>query len=251
MFEDLKAVYKKGFKNTIGTIKKVPLSIFLVLFYFILLGIFESLTSFFGNGMLVGLLIPVGYSLILSSYFEMLSDVITFGRIILRSFKNSFMRQFESIYSVFFFLFIINYVLRISFTNSDFILVINIFLSILFSSISESIYLEGYTGISCFKDSVNFIKENYLQWLIPFITIKFLIGYFFYGQFDLIFRENPMFSHFVSPLNVAYFLVNDFTKGLKLILFLIILGFFAIFRGHLYKILHGSSIRKRKFEGLL
>ncbi|MDU5323997.1 MAG: hypothetical protein E6149_04935, partial [Peptoniphilus harei] len=104
-FEDLQLVYKKASKDTLLKIKKAPQFLIFPFIY----GIIYTLGFFFiGNllgiflGGLMGFVTPLLTSLILSSYFSVLSDLIYYNRISFRNFSKTFMEYFASIYSVFF-----------------------------------------------------------------------------------------------------------------------------------------------------
>lgn len=92
-FEDLKLVYSKASKDTLTKIKSSPLILIVPFLY----GIIYSLAMIvFGNilgmvsGVFMGFLMPVITSLILSSYFSILSDLIYYNRISFRNFKDTF-----------------------------------------------------------------------------------------------------------------------------------------------------------------
>ena len=62
-------------------------------------------------GGLMGFVTPLLTSLILSSYFSVLSDLIYYNRISFRNFSKTFMAYFASIYSVYFILMIISFLM--------------------------------------------------------------------------------------------------------------------------------------------
>lgn len=254
-FEDLQLVYKKAGKDTLLKIKKAP--IFLV-FPFIY-GIIYTLGFFFiGNflgmvlGGLMGFVAPLLTSLILSSYFSVLSDLIYYNRISFRNFSKTFMEYFASIYSVFFILMIISFLMPALGGVIGATTLVGAVITLALNPIAESIYIKGEYYTSAYIHSLEFMKENFLLWTIPFLIylgILHLLGF----DFTFMITTNSIVD---IPLGQTIMTGLSYLNPLdpyniKILLASIITGAYAVFRGNLYRILVGSTRRKRAYMGEL
>lgn len=118
--------------------------------------------------------------------------------------------------------------------------------------IAESIYIRGEYYTSAYIHSLEFMKENFLLWTIPFLIylgILHLLGFDFAFMItansivDLPLGQTVMTGlSYLNPLD---------PQNIKILLASIITGVYAIFRGNLYRILVGSTRRKRAYMGEL
>ena len=254
-FEDLQLVYKKAGQDTILKIKKAPQFLIFPFIYGIL---YTFAVTIIGTvvgaslGMFAGFIIPIVTSLILSSYFSVLSDLIYYNRISFRNFSKTFMAYFASIYSVYFILMIISFLVpAISFVNGAYLL-LPALITLALNPIAESIYIRGEYYTSAYTHSLEFMKENFLLWTIPFLIylgILHLLGFNFAMMIssnsivDIPLGENIMTGlSYLNPLN---------PYNIKVLIASIITAVYAIFRGNLYRILVGSTRRKRAYMGEL
>ena len=254
-FEDLQLVYKKAFSDTLLKIKKAPQFLIFPFIYGIL---YTFAVTIIGTvvgaslGMFAGFIIPIVTSLILSSYFSILSDLIYYNRISFRNFSKTFMAYFASIYSVYFILMIISFLVpSISFVNGAY-LILSALITLALNPIAESIYIRGEYYTSAYTHSLEFMKENFLLWTIPFLIylgILQLLGFDFVMMIssnsivDIPLGENIMTGlSYLNPLD---------PYNIKVLIASIITAVYAIFRGNLYRILVGSTRRKRAYMGEL
>lgn len=254
-FEDLQLVYKKAGQDTLLKIKKAPQFLIFPFIYGIL---YTFAVTIIGTvvgaslGMFAGFIIPIVTSLILSSYFSILSDLIYYNRISFRNFSKTFMAYFASIYSVYFILMIISFLVpALSFVNGAYLL-LSALITLALNPIAESIYIRGEYYTSAYTHSLEFMKENFLLWTIPFLIylgILHLLGFNFAMMIssnsivDIPLGENIMTGlSYLNPLN---------PYNIKVLIASIITAVYAIFRGNLYRILVGSTRRKRAYMGEL
>lgn len=254
-FEDLQLVYKKARQDTLLKIKKAPQFLIFPFIYGIL---YTFAVTIIGTvvgaslGMFAGFIIPIVTSLILSSYFSILSDIIYYNRISFRNFSKTFMAYFASIYSVYFILMIISFLVpALSFVNGAYLL-LSALITLALNPIAESIYIRGEYYTSAYTHSLEFMKENFLLWTIPFLIylgILHLLGFNFAMMIssnsivDIPLGENIMTGlSYLNPLN---------PYNIKVLIASIITAVYAIFRGNLYRILVGSTRRKRAYMGEL
>ena len=254
-FEDLQLVYKKAGQDTLLKIKKAPQFLIFPFIY----GIIYTLGFFFiGNflgmflGGLMGFVTPLLTSLILSSYFSVLSDLIYYNRISFRNFSKTFMEYFGSIYSVYFILILISWIMPAFGGNTSIFILISIVINLAINPIAESIYIRGEYYTSAYTHSIEFMKENFILWIIPYLiylVILHLLGFDFVSTItssNII--DIPLGENLVNGVRYRQ-LLNPY--NLKNILATIITATYAIFRGNLYRILVGSTRRKRAYMGEL
>lgn len=201
---------------------------------------------------IIGFIIPLLTSLILSSYFSVLSDLIYYNRISFRNFSKTFMAYFASIYSVFFILMIISFFMPGIGVMMGATTLIGAAITLALNPIAESIYIRGEYYTSAYTHSLEFMKENFLLWTIPFLIylcILHLLGF----DFAFMLVSNSIVD---IPLGQEIMTGLSFTnpldpQNIKILLASIITAVYAIFRGNLYRILVGSTRRKRVYMGEL
>jgi hypothetical protein len=113
-FDDLAMVYKKAMSETVSKISKNPVVLLLPLIYSLIYKVAMNAFSIAIApvlGFLSGFILPIISSLILSSYYSQLSDVIFYNRLNFRNFKDTFKEYFASIYSVYFILILISWLM--------------------------------------------------------------------------------------------------------------------------------------------
>lgn len=102
---------------------------------------------------------------------------------------------------------------------------------IVFNALPESIYLENYNSQGTLIHSLEFLKNNIINWGIPNLLI--------YGVLWLL--DIP----YILPFNISFNKnIIDILISLAIIL---LYSIFLIYRGNLFEILNGSSMRKRDY----
>ncbi|MDU6099120.1 Uncharacterised protein [Peptoniphilus harei] len=254
-FEDLQLVYKKAGKDTLLKIKKAPHFLIFPFIYGVvyMLGMVLIGKLFARSyGTIIGFIIPLLTSLILSSYFSVLSDLIYYNRISFRNFSKTFMAYFASIYSVFFILMIISFFMPGIGVMMGATTLVGAVITLALNPIAESIYIRGEYYTSAYTHSLEFMKENFLLWTIPFLIylgILHLLGF----DFAFMIVSNSIVD---IPLGQEIMTGLSYTnpldpQNIKILLASIITAVYAIFRGNLYRILVGSTRRKRAYMGEL
>lgn len=239
--DDLKIVYKKTTSITLKKIKKNPVVLILPAIYSMLLFFVNNLmfTVIGGTGMGLGIgfIIPIIQALILSSYYELLSDLTIYGKIKFNNFNQTFLKNFGSIYSVYF----IIYLIKIVMSNSPVSNIIFILMFLAVNPIAESIYLRGENYTGAYTYSFNFMKENIAHWTLP-LVIYLLIIYVVGG----INAPLAIISNVVNiPIGINYLS----TALIPFIIIEVITAIYAVFRAELFNILSKSTKRKRAYMG--
>ncbi|MDO5715674.1 MAG: hypothetical protein Q4P25_03765 [Tissierellia bacterium] len=248
--EDMKLVYETAFKRTIQRVKDNPIALFLPLIY----GVIYTVAFYFLGlispmfGILGGFIPPIITSLILSSYFSILSDLNFYHRISFKNFGNTFQSYFGSIYSVYCVLILASWILPSLTYYDEKSLLIHLVLFVAFNPIAEIIYIRGDYYFESFKSSIEFMKDNILLWSFPlllyFIVSKLLGVTWTNIVLDNFIIEIPLGRHLYSflPLSIGI-------RNLTVLILLIVTGFYTVFRGALFDILHRSTRRKRAYMG--
>ncbi|WBW49544.1 hypothetical protein O6R05_05990 [Peptoniphilus equinus] len=235
---DLQLVYKKAGEDTLRRIKNNPVivvlpAVYSVAIFYIMLAVNRVVLVL--SPMLSGWVTPLVEVLILSSFFYIMHDLIRFDRIHLnrRGFQSSFTEYFLSIYSVYFILAVARMILPVASGLIAMVFFIG------FNVIAEEIYLGGESYLDAYTGAFRFIKDNLVHWFLP-VGIYTLIAW---GLFAV----NPLtFINVVKiPLGLTYY--PGF--GVSYFVFQVITAVYAVFRGSLYSLLKGSSMRKRTYMG--
>jgi hypothetical protein len=137
------------------------------------------------------------------------------------------------------------------------ILAVGILMAILLNPVTEVIYRNGFDGAHALSHSVQFVKDNFLEWFIPyflFITPSILVGGSFYSTVLLIAQTDPLLPviQAISPWAIIsnFAPQNQADKSLPVILIVLVTlaSFFMLFRGALFKELDSGSRRARAFK---
>ena len=238
MINDFILVNKEVFTKTKNTI--------ISNWQILLMGFLYSLIGM-GAFLLLGLLLsgPIGKfggiitviveSAIISSYLFVLQNVLNYGRFRIRDIKNGFTYYLWKIYGVIFLIFILNLILSLlsNLIGSGIIwlsAIIYIGGLIFLNPLPETIYIKSLDTWESVQYSIEFIKENWFNWLVPnfiFLVILLTLSFRSFGLRILLFRiRGGILTYIITA---------------------VLISIIMIYRGHLYKILSGSTARKRQF----
>jgi hypothetical protein len=120
----------------------------------------------------------------------------------------------------------------------SFIINIAVYLGIfvLLNPLPETIYLKSYGSWESVQSAFEFMGENWLNWILPNVIFLGAIYLITGNVLTNIFTTHLSFNMVFSIRNIILYIVG---QGL--------FSFTMIYRGHLYKILSGSTRRKRMF----
>lgn len=242
--KDFMYVNKHSFLKTIKSLKKNWLIIFTGIVYTIIVIAVGNIVGFIFQGplsIISGFITFFIQSAIISNYLYLLFNIINYEKFNLNDFKKGFMYFLWKVYGVLFIFYLAQLLLsllsRVLGQGAAILnLVIGLLALVVFNPLPESIYLKSYSPSETVMYTIEFMKENWLNWILPnvvFIGALFLItgnlltGLFNTGvNFSMIFSINMVLQYLVGQL---------------------IFSFMMIYRGHLYKLLSGSTRRKRMF----
>lgn len=243
--KDFKLVNSLAIKNTGKGLRKNWYIIFLGFIYWIISILVITLSGALLRGpfsILYGLVITLLISSLLSNYLAMLELTVLEIRINFDSFKDGFKYYLIKVYGIFFIMYLFNYLLdilgmvtrtNVSLLNS----LIYIGFFILFNPLPEAIYLKNYQSMDTIKYSLGFMKDNWIDWLIPNVLVA-LVFYLIFGGFS---------KHFLLGVGSGgpIFIFRGLAKSL---LSQVFIAFFMVYRGNLFKILSTSTRRNRKYK---
>lgn len=233
LLKDTLKVNKDAFFKTLENIKFLPiLSIIFIVFRIVESFVLSLLSGFnFGSTLILGFARAAVSIAFMSAIISILSDIVIYNRFNFKNFFDRFGEYFTPVANTYLFIFLLEYVVNAieSQINSYIlIIVIAIAIQIILSPIYEKIYIGNVSGFDAITESANFITTNIIQWL-PIMVI------FVYLQI------NFNLSYAIVEMDLKYILIT-FILG-------VVLAFTYLYKGHLFSILNGSSLRKRQFQG--
>lgn len=245
---DFLLINKQTLKKTINSLIKnwmiiltgIVYLVMNMVIYTVALRLFSGILSIFA-----GIIIAIVSASLISNYLYLLFNVINYNKLTFQDFKDGFMYFLRKVYTVFFFAWIGSFLLdaisRILGPNA-YVLNIIISVSILFilNALPETLYLKTMEPMESIMYAVEFIKENWLNWLIP-NAIFYIALYFLTGKvITNLFTTHLFFGFNFSGLSIIMYLLG---QGL--------FSFMMIYRGHLFKLLSTSTRRKRMYMNKL
>lgn len=161
---------------------------------------------------------------------------------------------FSPAISVLFTLFILNFVADRTLVTPEsqwLRMMLGLVIAVLFNTLPEAIYLVRGGTLELFGESYNFIKENFLEWLAPWLLLLspllFLSGpTAFLNGLILLSTANPIQVLQSAIMIGGRLLVPPYIFFFPLAA--LIAYFILVFRGNLFKILAGTSRRSRAYQ---
>ncbi len=222
--------------------------------YLFLLGICVTIAQMFGGGLIGSLILGMVLCVFLASYFSTVLAGIENNRVNVKELWQDMGELFSPMISVLFALFIFKLVVGFGAGPSTpqwIHATIGLFLAVLLNPLPEVITYNQGTALYSFQVCFEFIKENFIEWFVPFLFFLLPL-YFIYPDSFLdvtiyFMTKNPLFI--VESFLMAFGGSIAFSSfGLVTLPVLFIMYFIFIFRGVLYKKLATSTRRKRKYQ---
>ncbi|OPL09271.1 MAG: hypothetical protein AVO33_07345 [delta proteobacterium ML8_F1] len=213
---------KTSVKETLALIKKVPHLLWIPIVHLSAMLLVMRFIPFMGLGMLNSLLTGLLMAGILSSYFYLLHQGIYYKRLKWRDVTHGIKVYALEIWIALLVLNLVNYAINLVGFNQIPLPIVNLMIFILFNPLPEVIYLSEYAYNDLFFYNFAFIRRNWLPW----------------------FLLNGVLWLLLAPL----LLLGSFIPAIFNILMVVYLSFAMLFRGFLFKSLHSSNYRKRRFN---
>ncbi|MGM0396232.1 MAG: hypothetical protein ACQEP4_04165 [Bacillota bacterium] len=194
-----------------------------------------------GLGFLLGIIYILVESAIISSYLFVLHNVVVYNRFRWKDIKYGFTYFIRKVYGVIFIFYLVNLIL--SFLSGIIGSVVIILISILgvlsfviLNPLPESLYIKEKDSLQTILYCIEFMKDNWINWILP-NGILITIFYFITGNI------------FSGGLNPFRGLSLDLGLGSVFLYFLAsaLLSVAMVYRGHLFKLLSSTTLRKRMF----
>ena len=241
MISDIIRVYKTTLQKTIRAIKESP-QIILV-----------PLIGAFAYGILMDLLMRVGilnnrfgylfsnlvHALILSEIFFQFERAVNYNTLTPYNMSDGVKMYLIDVYSIRIVLYLLNLLLSVFTLRSGLKGLILPIVFIILNPISEMAYIRGFNQIvDDMRFLLEYMKDNWYLWL-P----QLLVGiYVFY----------PLYAGVPNPLSV--YLPGSIGIGriqIVPIVYRLLLAFYLVFRGVMFKETYRSSRSKRDFQGMM
>lgn len=193
-----------------------------------------------------GMLSFIATSAMISNYLYLINQIIRYGRVTVRDFKEGFKAYLWKIYGVLFIGWVASFLFDriigpvIYSINPSFAakigFAISLLVFIIMNALPESIYQKFYSSWDTVVYAFEFVKENWIEWFVPNII---MLGLFYIVTGNVI-KD-------VFAISSGYF-YNISVKGIILyIIGQIMFSFIMIYRGILFDVLSTSTRRKRAF----
>lgn len=194
-----------------------------------------------GLGIIAGIIYALVESAIISSYLFVLHNVILYNRFRWKDIQHGLTYFIRKVYGVLFIFYLASLILNfLSGILGTFVVLVTFLLGIaalvLFNPLPEALYIKEMDSLQSVMYCIDFLKENWLNWLVPNgIVIAAL--YMTTGRI------------MSSGLNPFRQITVGFGTGtlVSMVVGSIILSLFMVYRGHLFKLLSTSTLRKRMF----
>ncbi|WP_103981069.1 hypothetical protein [Helcococcus massiliensis] len=234
MLEDFINVNKRAFNKTLENIKFVPILALVLFLSNIAMTFIMSLLSSTNQAsdFILGFIRYIVSVAFASLMVTILEDIVFYNRFSTDNLKEGFSKYLSPLMNTYFYLAIANIIVsNLAFTlKMPIIIVIFAYANLVIqSTIYEQTYIARQSGINAIVDSLKFIINNILYWILPMLV------------FVLINRTFEVFS--ILSLSSIDIVIRALVQGLML-------AFIYLYKGHLFNILYSSSRRKREFEGM-
>jgi hypothetical protein len=240
IIQDIAYVNGEVLKKTTENVKENPQVLFLG-FAYVIVGIGVSfLMNYLLSGpigIFGGIIMAILQSALVSSYLFVLGNVIVYNRFRWEDARYGLTHYLWKVYGIFFIFYISNMVLNLLAGIIGTIIytiywVLPLIILLLLNPLPEAIYIKDRDPLDTIIYTFGFMKENWLNWLIPNIAFMFLIYVFTSG----IFSSEILGS---GSGGIVWFIM--------LIASGVVISVGMLYRGHLFALLNGSTRRKRQF----
>ncbi len=205
------------------------------------------------GGMAGGFILGLILALLFAAYLSTVAAAVQREKVDFGEAWGRAVELFSPVINVLFILFILNLVAGMALNTPDKLWLrqsLNLLVTVLFNPLPEIIYSSRGSGTAAFAESFEFIKENFIEWFIPFLVLLSPLLL----QDPAGFKSVLIFVMTTSPINILqiFFLTFSgpafFSFGIGMLLILPALYFIFIFRGVLYKELAGTTRRSRIYR---
>lgn len=231
-------VQTQAIKESFRSLKHLPMLALHIFIYAVVHTGIAMLLVFTGiaRGFMGGVLLYLVRAMLFSHLLYTMEGIIETDRFYLKHIKEGFTRYLSPVINTFFLYYIFTMLLDAILGTGSYQPMVYLLLELLLywacSAFGETIYIGKIFGYNSATSGLNFVFENPLNW--GFVNILFFgLGYFLRLDLNLI-------SSFPGQISIANPVGN--------LIYLVLISALLIYRGHLYKLLHRSSIRGREYQ---
>ncbi|WP_313756799.1 hypothetical protein [Tissierella sp.] len=244
IIKDFMMLNKQVFRKTLNSLRDNGVIIFTGIVYMILnIAIFTVVLTIFTGvlSIFAGIILAVVSASLISNYLYLLYNIINYNKITFQDFKDGFKYFLRKVYTVFFFAWIGSYLLSIiqgilGFNAYILNIIITVSIFFILNALPETLYLKVLEPMDSIMYSIDFIKDNWLNWLLPNILFYGILYYLTGNIITDLFATHLSFGFNFGTSSIIKYLLG---QGL--------FSFIMIYRGHLFKLLSTSTRRKRMF----
>ncbi|KAB3534371.1 hypothetical protein F8154_09115 [Alkaliphilus pronyensis] len=242
ILRDLLYTNKSIVKDTVVSLSRNWLIIFMGLFYSLATIILYSVLQYFW--ILAGIVLIIATSGLISNYLYLLNCIITRNKFTFQDFKDGFTAYLRKVWGILFVFWVasLGFDLLVvpilsSFISPVAIRLMTTFLIFIFlNSLPEAIYQKYYNPWETIKYTMEFIKENWIEWIIPNIILLAVLFFFTGNLLNLMLSRFSLLGIFLNTGSIILYLLGQLW-----------LSFVMIYRGYLFNVLSTSNRRKRLF----
>ena len=244
-FEDMIYVNKSVLEKTVKSISKNWMIILTGFLYTVINIVLYNLLGILFRGpisILSGIASALITSSLISNYLYLLFNIVSYNRLTVNNFQDGFTYYVRKIYGVLFVAYIGRLLLSFAIPILGPIgislgLLLPLILGVGLNALPETVYLKDRDAWESIVYSLEFLRDNWINWLIPNVVfygaIYLIIGKLILGN---VFNTHIGFNFSTNIIYIVRYLIAQ-----------VIFSFMMIYRGHLYKILSTSTRRKRMF----
>jgi len=200
-------------------------------------------------GMLGGFLLGFVLALCTSSYLYFIAGVVAGTRMTFTDLRDSWRPCLSPVITILFFFFVVQLTLSVilpGMAGAGLIsLLINLVLLIALNPIPEIVYQGRSDGFDMLQESIDFLRENAVEWFIPLIVIALLSFVIPLPFMAVVFQSGNLSAPTFGSNELLF---GSVTGILLAIISAVLFYLLMVFRGLLFRALSGSTRRQRLYR---
>jgi hypothetical protein len=244
LFTTTLRLYQKAALDTVVRVQRNWWIALLPFLYGLILFVAGLIFSPFG--MAGGLIMGLVTAICTSSYLYFLAGAVNGSRMYLHELPESWRPYFSPVITILFFFFLIQFTLNVMRAPFEAAMLINLILLVVLNPIPEIIYQGRSDGLDMLQESVEFLRENAIEWFLPLIVLVLLSFILPIPLLSAVLSSGTLGASTFGSIEA--FLYGS-VSGIVLALFsAFILFVIMVFRGLLFATLSTSTRRQRVYR---
>jgi membrane protease YdiL (CAAX protease family) len=200
-------------------------------------------------GILGGFLLGFVLALCTSSYLYFIAGVVAGTRMTFTDLSDSWRPCLSPVITILFFFFVVQFTLSVILPGTAgaeiIALLINLGLLIALNPIPEIVYQGRSDGFDMLQESIDFLRENGIEWFIPLIVISLLSFVVPLPFMSVVFQSGNLSAPTFGSNELLF---GSVTGVLLAIISAVLFYLLMVFRGLLFRALSGSTRRQRLYR---